>query len=63
MSRVPAHVAAVAAHVAAVAVLVARHIVLAAVVVRGMSASRYTHRRGAGSCDLSRRGKMHIEGM
>jgi hypothetical protein len=37
----------VAAHVAAVAVLVARHLELAAVVVRGMSASRCMHRRGA----------------
>ena len=53
----------VAAHVAAVAVLVARHCELAAVVVRGMNDSRYTHRRGAGSCDLSHRGKMHIEGI
>jgi hypothetical protein len=43
-----------AAHVVAVAIFVARHIGLAAVVVRGMSASRYTHSRG---------GKMHIKGI
>ena len=44
----------VAAHVAAVAVLVARHIELAAVVVRGMSASSVHAQAG---------GKMHIKGI